>query len=227
MRDCLHWVDLWECPWGMVSVKLIDVGRDIPLWAAPFPRLSMETPRWAWASWWAFIRCSSLWILLFPVPATVTSQPQWTLTRNCEISPFLSSVALWVTFYHRTEMKVGQALNTKLIHVSFTRNKIAWKQFYAVLTVYCSSCCMWLDLILVASHWCSQFFGCFIFHIFKLQMLGLYSTTWNFLFIHGINTRSKSQRKNDKLGRKSAQYITNIIDIKWKFLNEYAFFSKQ
>lgn len=173
MRYCLHWVDLWERPWGMVSVKLIDVGRDIPLWAAPFPRLSMETWRWAWASWWAFIRCSSLWMLLFPVPATVTSHPQWTLTRNCEISSVLPSVALWMTFYHRTEMKVGQALNTKLIHVSCTHNKIAWKPFYAVLTVYGSSCCMWLDLILVASHWCAKFFGCFIFHIFKLQMLGL------------------------------------------------------
>lgn len=38
VRNCLQWVDLWACLLGVALIKLIDVGRLIPLWAAPFHR---------------------------------------------------------------------------------------------------------------------------------------------------------------------------------------------
>jgi hypothetical protein len=32
MKDCLHWVGLWLCLWGIVLARLIPVGRPISLW---------------------------------------------------------------------------------------------------------------------------------------------------------------------------------------------------
>lgn len=38
VRDCLHWTDLGACLWGIVLVKVIDMGRPHPLWVVQLPR---------------------------------------------------------------------------------------------------------------------------------------------------------------------------------------------
>lgn len=38
MKDCLQWVELWMCLWGLTLIKLIDVGRISPLWVSQFLR---------------------------------------------------------------------------------------------------------------------------------------------------------------------------------------------